>query len=65
MGGYITFSMEYQANQRASKQAISAQLSVKGVWGSGSGSVTNNKLSKESSVNIVKKVSKRALRHGL
>lgn len=56
MGGYITFSMEYQANQRASKKSISAKLSAKGIWGSASGSVSSDKLAKESSVNIIKKV---------
>lgn len=54
MGAYISFSAEFQSNQRASKQAIGAKLDVHGFWGSASSSVDTEKMRTESSVTIKK-----------
>ena len=54
MGGFVSFTMDYQANQRASKETISAHVSVESVFFSASGSFNSDNEMKSNSVNIKK-----------
>lgn len=57
MGGHLVFNMEFQANQRASKESISASLSVQGFWGSATASAEKQSEMRAASVNIKKRIS--------